>query len=44
MPEYNLQEEHFHFYLDAWIFCNHNDLQLTRIYRRDWRTWAVNID
>lgn len=44
MSEYDLREELFSFYLDAWAFCSRNELPITRIYRRDWRTWAVNID
>ena len=44
MTEYDLHEEIFHFYLDAWIFCSRSEFPLTRIYRKDWRTWAVNTD
>ena len=34
----------FDFYLDAWKYCYHNDIELDRIERRDWSKWVVDED
>jgi hypothetical protein len=36
--------ELFSFYLDAWNFCRHNNIEIEKITRQDWATWVVNIE
>lgn len=31
----------FPFYLEAWKFCVDNKIALTKIYKKDFRTWVV---
>jgi hypothetical protein len=31
----------FAFYLDAWYHCHKNKIPLNKIYRKDWKTWAL---
>lgn len=31
----------FAFYLDAWYHCYKNKISLNKIYRKDWKTWAI---
>lgn len=31
----------FGFYLDAWTYCHHHNINISKIKRRDWRTWTV---
>jgi len=33
----------FYFYLDAWNYCQKNNISLNFISRRDWKTWQIEI-
>lgn len=39
MMEFNMRE--FPFYLEAWKFCIDNKIALTKISKKDFRTWVV---
>lgn len=31
----------FAFYLEAWLYCYKNNIDTKKIYRKDWKTWAL---
>lgn len=31
----------FFFYLDAWQYCSQNNIALSSISRKDWKTWEI---
>lgn len=33
----------FFFYLDAWQYCHQHKIPLTRIVRKNWKTWTVAL-
>lgn len=32
----------FYFYLDAWSYCWHHEIDIKNIKRKDWKTWVVD--
>jgi hypothetical protein len=39
-----LAHNEFAFYLDAWLYCVKNNIQLDAIRRRNWDIWEVVTD
>lgn len=42
MMVFNMRE--FQFYLDAWKFCVDNKIVLSKIVKKDFKTWIVNVE
>lgn len=34
---------YFEFYLDAWNFCRQNKLDSTRLIRKNWKQWGIEL-
>jgi hypothetical protein len=33
----------FDYYLEAWLFCERNNIPRENIFRKNWKTWIVEI-
>lgn len=38
-----LAPNEFAFYLDAWVYCFKNKIELKKIQRKSWEVWEVQI-